>query len=201
MNNWQRIIALFALGIVFVLAPIIFPFGWLRQYPALSFMVGFWFMGEATSQINHPQINLLSSSTFRNLPQNMTLARILLGLGALTMFLAMFLPWFQTIQPLYGVTSKAGYSTDGLYVGLAGIVPLFVAIFRKGTPGKPYSIFCTLWGIYILLFLIDVYASLGTSVFIFRDLGAKLALGPRISLFGVILVITGGIMSVYTNEK
>jgi hypothetical protein len=201
MNNWQRILALFTLGIAFVLAPIIFPFGWLRQFPALSYMVGFWFIGEVTSQFSQPQIISLSNSTLRNLLQNMTLARMLLGLGALTMFLAMFLPWFQIAKPLYGVTSNAGYSTDGLYIGLGGIVPLVVAIFRKGTPGKPYSIFCTLWGSYILLFLINVYASLETSVFIFRDLGAKLALGPHVSVFGVILVIIGGSISVYTNGE
>jgi len=201
MKCLQRVTPFISLAMVFALSLIILPIYWPSKNEALFFITGFWLIGEATSRIERPFPKVSSDSIFKNYFQSFTIARISVGLGGLIMIGALFLPWFQTAQPLYGVTSNSGYSTDGLQIGIAGLVPLVVAIFRKGILGKPYSIFCTLWGICVLSFLMDTYASLGTSVFIFRELGAKLAFGSRISLFGIVLVIIGGIMSIYANEK
>lgn len=201
MKYLQRVAPLISIVMVFVLATIFLPVYWQSKYETLFFIIGFWLIGEVASRFELSILKFSFNSTFRNYFQSFTIARISVGLGGLIMLVSLFLPWFQTAQPLYGVTSNAGYSTDGLRIGLAGFVPLAVAIFKKGTPVKPYSIFCTLWGVIVLSFLFDTYASLDTSVFIFRELGAKLAFGSRIGLFGVLLVIVGGVMSINANEQ
>jgi len=197
----KRVIVLFILGTIFVLAPILFSYGWHRPFVDIPIIIGFWLFGEAASQFNNNQFSFRINWQSKYLSNNLALARMLVGIGALVMLLGTLLPWFQTIQPLYGFTSKPGFDTDGLFIGLAAIIPLGVAFLRKGIPGKPYSIFSMLWGVYNLYLLFDVYASLSTSVFIARDLGAKLGIGINVSFIGIILVIIGGVMDVYVKDE
>jgi hypothetical protein len=125
--------------------------------------------------------------------KSIILGRILVALGVLGMLLGMILPWFQTAIPLYGFTSKAGYQMNGAYLGLAVIAPLTVVVFKKGKPREPYSIFCTLWAIYLLFFLIEEFGSISTSVFIHRSLEAELSIGLPVSIVGTIFIIVGGV--------
>jgi hypothetical protein len=122
------------------------------------------------------------------------LGRILVFAGATGLIIGMMLPWFQTIQPLYGRTIKPGYLMNGLRSGFVGGIILLVAIFKISKVGKPYSLFCTLLGLYILSFLIGEYASISTSVFIFRELGASLSIGLYVSIIGALLITIGGIV-------
>jgi len=200
MKNWQRAIVFSTLGIIFTLAPTIFPYGWLRLYPALFLIIGLWFFGEVASEFDITQLSLPINWQLRYLSHHLVSARILMGIGALLMLFGTFLPWFQTIQPLYGVTANAGFNTDGMFIGLASIIPLGVTMVKRGVTGKPYSIFSMLWGIYILFFLFGVNASLSTSVFIFRELGAKLGIGINVSFTGILLTIIGGVMNVNTKS-
>lgn len=133
MKYLQRTTPLISLVMVFTLALIILPNYWQSKHEALFFIIGFWIIGEAASQLYFPKIKFSSDNAFRNHLQGIVTARISVGLGGLIMIISMFLPWFQTAQPLYGVSSSSGYSTDGLQIGLAGFVPIVVALFRKNS--------------------------------------------------------------------
>ena len=144
-------------------------------------------MTETNNSVTNKILGKLNSGKYQ-------LGRILVFAGAVGLIIGMTLPWFQTIQPLYGRTAKPGYLMNGLRSGFIGSIILLIAIFKIGKIGKSYSLFCTFLGLYVLYFLIGEYASISTSVFIFRELGASLAIGLHVSIIGALLITIGGVV-------
>ena len=190
--KWKQFFIYFAFGIIIVLCPIVLKLGWRHRYSVLFILVGTWFLGESFS---------ILSLDYGNHQIHSAIPRILIGLGSLLMILSLIFSWFETDQQYYGVTMKYGYNTNGLTIGLAGFVSFAVALFKKVGSAKSFSLFCTFWGAYILMYLFSVYGSLSTSAFIAGDLGAKLGIGPHIALFGVLFVIVGGVLPSQAKEK
>jgi hypothetical protein len=126
--------------------------------------------------------------------KSISIGRLAVLLGAITLIVGMLLPWFQTNQPLYGVTAKLGYQMNGTTSGLCGIALLLFAIVKTGKQNRPYSILCTLLGTYLLCYLISEFGNLSVSAWIFHELGASLGFGLYISILGTVFLIIGGLI-------
>lgn len=109
--------------------------------------------------------------------------------GGVGLIIGALLPWASLTSLVLGTSlSAAGYEGDGLLTGALGLVFAIVALSRKGTPGKRYSIALGLAALVAGWIALSAWARLTVTVS-GMDSSMSASVGP-----GVYLTIVGAVL-------
>lgn len=124
--------------------------------------------------------------------------RVLVLIGGILLIFGAIMPWASVTSNSLGLSrSLTGIEGDGILAALVGVVLLLIAIFAKGKPGAPYSIFAGLLALACGGFLLIKAASLSTFQSSSADISTSIGVGLLcISPLGVLLAVLGGFIRV-----
>lgn len=117
--------------------------------------------------------------------------------GGIILIFSLFLPWATHTSPSLNLsTSINGYSTDGVFGGLFGLIIILIAVTYKGRSEKRYSYVVAFLAVMAFTITFRTITSVGQVLRQSGDTINSLQIGPFVSMLGALLAFIGGIMKV-----
>jgi hypothetical protein len=122
--------------------------------------------------------------------------------GGIILIFSLFMPWATHISPSLSLsTSINGYSTDGVFGGLFGLIITLIAVIYKGTPEKRYSYIVAFLALLALFITLRTITGVGTVIRGSEDIISSVRTGPYISILGALVAFVGGIIKVPASRN
>lgn len=120
--------------------------------------------------------------------------------GGIILIFSLFVPWATHTSPSLDLNNSInGYSTDGVFGGLFGLILILIAFMYKGTPEKRYSYMVALIALIAFIITIRTITSVGTVIRGSADIISSVRMGPYISILGALISFMGGVMKIPTR--
>lgn len=125
----------------------------------------------------------------------MNRSRQLTLFGGIILIFSLFLPWATHTSPSLGLNNSInGYSTDGVFGGLFGLILILIAIMVKGTHEKRYSYVVAFIAVVAFYITFRTITSAGSVIRASEDIITSVRIGPYVSMLGALMSFIGGIM-------
>lgn len=126
-------------------------------------------------------------------------------IGGIILIFSLFVPWATHTSPSLDLSNSInGYSTDGVFGGLFGLIIILIAVMYKGTPEKRYSYMVALLALIAFSITLRTITSVGTVIRGSADILSSVRMGPYISMLGALMSCIGGVMKIrpsISNQK
>ena len=127
----------------------------------------------------------------------MNLSRQLALFGGIILIFSLFMPWATHTSPSLNLSNSInGYSTDGVFGGLFGLIIILIALVSKGTPDKRYSYLIAFFAVMAFYITFRTITIVGTVIRGSEDIITSVRMGPYISMLGALISFIGGIMKI-----
>lgn len=127
----------------------------------------------------------------------MNRSRQLALFGGIILIFSLFLPWATHTSPSLNLSNSInGYSTDGVFGGLFGLIILLIAIMVKGAPEKRYSYIVAFFALVAFSITFRTITGIGQVLRGSEDIISSIRIGPYISMLGAFVAFIGGMIKV-----
>jgi low temperature requirement protein LtrA len=117
--------------------------------------------------------------------------------GGIILIFSLFLPWATHTAPSLNLRESInGYSTDGVFTGLFGLIIILISVVLKGTPEKRYSYIVSFIALIAFAATLRTITSVGTVIRDSADIITSIQIGAYASLLGALVSFLGGLMKV-----
>ncbi|HET7142638.1 MAG TPA: hypothetical protein VFI68_01355 [Anaerolineales bacterium] len=118
-------------------------------------------------------------------------------IGGIILIFSLFVPWATHTSPGLDISNSInGYSTDGVFGGLFGLIIILIAVTHKGSAEKRYSYIVALLAIITFFITLRTITSVGTVIRGSADIISSVRMGPYISILGALMSFMGGVMKI-----